>query len=125
MTPELIAKLKEAASKATKGKWRENIWTGPIEWHDGIKASICAHGPMHLFKEGENLQPINDAEYIALCSPDNILGLIEENEKLREGLRDAKETIEFFVEANEIDIEDSQAGIVLGNIIPLLEKADA
>lgn len=71
----LIAQLKEAAAKATPGRWRFGL-------------DKPSHGYLHANKLilGEKIY-VADGEYIALCSPENILALCEALDEARELLQ--------------------------------------
>lgn len=90
LTAEEIAKLREAAEKATPGPWFANDWNqddGPspttIEAHEPEEVGPGQRGiwpgrvrciPIADSREGDN--PLPDAAYIALCDPDTIKRLI-------------------------------------------------
>jgi len=86
LTPEEINKLEDLAKAATPGRWSESIWTGRIEWPDGVRATIMAHGPMHLYKE-INEEAIADAEFIAAANPATILTMISTLRRYRDAFK--------------------------------------
>lgn len=61
---QLLDRMKELDEKATARPWRESIWVGSLEHPDGFKASILAHGPIHIYKEEGNAAAIRDSELI-------------------------------------------------------------
>jgi len=60
----LLEQSKKIRDAATPGPWPERVWTGPLEWHDGVKDSVLAHGPIHKFK-GLNFAAIDDSVFIS------------------------------------------------------------
>lgn len=97
----LIAQLKEAAAKATPGPWEYfHFKYNPNEYGvhvpalakeredgDGIHGISICRG-----MDGGNAE--RNSEYIALCSPENILTLITELERLREMEREARDIVD-------------------------------
>lgn len=64
-TPDWMKEISEACEKATKGPWLPSFWIGPIEWPEGLKATIMGHGPRHEFT-ANNAAALRDSEFIAL-----------------------------------------------------------
>lgn len=82
-----IQELKRLAEAATKGPWEiteEEGWDEAwCDWH--------RVGPFSLTGGKAN----NDSRYIAAASPDTILALIEENERLRRVRIAAQEQLDY------------------------------
>lgn len=78
ITAELLADLKARAQKATPGPWYRN----GVQIQTASQVSIAASlycPEKHALKTAED-----DATYIAAASPDMVLALIEEIERLKE-----------------------------------------
>lgn len=93
----LITQLKEAAAKATPGKWVTNE-PACYNTYPGVYLIVGdrpnTDDEKIVINDDEATQ--ENLEYIALCSPDNILTLCTELERLREMERDARGVIEFY-----------------------------
>lgn len=80
--PDLdLVRLRALAQKATKGKW-----------HQGVYAPAIVYTDPHGRKSDEDKRVarctlIEDAEFVAACSPDVILQLVQEIQTLRAHLR--------------------------------------
>lgn len=79
---QLATELREAAAKVTPGKWRFGL-------------DSPSRGFLHANKIvlADKIY-VSDGEYIALCSPENILTLITELERLMEMEREARDVID-------------------------------
>src|SRR5437588_6378303 len=88
------ADLRAAAEAATPGPWSSDGevigWLSgkapavAVQWHDGPTGNpVCMVQPYGSGPYGVagSLRPIEDAAYIALASPDRILGILSELER--------------------------------------------
>lgn len=92
MTDAEITALREAALKATQGKWQaERIWTGDYEIGVGNHARPTEWTQIAALRQnisGLVQKPIEaNARYIALASPQTMLALLDELKALRDALK--------------------------------------
>ena len=87
-----IAKLKEAAEKATPGPWVGGTTAG---WNLPSQVSTVnsdGHRTGRIASTESNPNLKADAAFIALANPRTILALLSENERLREALGQIADT---------------------------------
>lgn len=75
-----LEEIKRRLEEATPGPWMTRFWMGPLEWPDGMKATIFGHGPVHEYKEDGNTLAIKDSVLIA-NAPADLLYLLARLER--------------------------------------------